>query len=61
MKHLTTEQIPLASYEYMYLGLLDPQYEGITVTVFLNKTTEDLNLQVNLHLLAVSINQHLSQ
>jgi len=61
MKRMTTEQILLASYEYIYLGLLDPQDKGITVTAFLNKTTKDLNLQVNLHLLAVSINQHLSQ
>jgi hypothetical protein len=39
-----------------HLGLPDPQDEGITVTALLNKTTEDLNLQFNLHLLAVSIN-----
>ena len=57
MKRTTTEQIPLALYEYISLGLLDPQDEGTTVTALLNKTTEYSNLQVNLHLLAVSINQ----
>jgi hypothetical protein len=56
MEHIITEQIALASYAYMYLGLHDPQDEGTAVTALLNKTTEDLNLQVNLHLLAVSIN-----